>query len=196
MTTRDILVRAHEEYERVNGRDYQITFSNGYSFILSFKSTNFKHLIGLQHLTDIEFLRDSPDRVYRAIRAGYITENTIRQSSMFGEIHERISDLCHLTELLQVGARAVHPFDRRLAHSSIQSDVLIYKEDDFSTYLTLACCRDRVATLCGTVMAVYAPESIMPEHTDRFIRGQSRSRITAIQEIPRASIQIVPPTHP
>lgn len=196
MTTSDILVRAYEEYEKVNGRDYQITLSNGYSFILSFKSTNFKHLIGLQHLTDIEFLRDSSGRVYRAIRSGLITEDTIRQSSMFWDIHERVHDLRHLAELLQVGSRTIHPFDRSLAHSSIQSDVLIYREDDYSVYLTLACCRNRVITAGGAVMDAYAPESFMPEHTNRFIRGQSRAHITVIQEIPRVSVHNGPPSQP
>jgi len=189
MVADDILFQAFKAYEQLNRRAFVVTLSTGYEFILSFKSENFKHLVGIQHLKDIEPSRFSAGQIYRLVRSRVITEATLRKSSFFEDSSMRILDFQRLPEIFRENALVIPAFDRAKAGTKLRGDILIYEEDQYQIILTLSCCRESVVLADGVRKDAYAPESFMPEPTDRLIRGQQRARIATLREIPKESVR-------
>ncbi len=193
-TEDDILMQAFYAYERLNQRSFLVMLTNGYEFVLSFKSENFKHLVGIHHLKDIEVSRFSAGQVHRLVRTRVISENSLRKSSFYHDVSMRLLDLQRLPDILRQDALVIPSFDRSKTGTRIRGDILIYEKDQYHIFLTLSCCRTNVVLADGIVRDSYAPESFMPEPTDRLFRGQTRARIVFLREIPKESVQrVVPP---
>ena len=191
MVAEDILFQAFKAYELLNRRAFVVTLSTGYAFILSFKSENFKHLVGIQHLKDIEPSRFSAGQIYRLVRSHVLTEATLRKSSFFEDSSMRILDFQRLPEIFRENALVIPAFNSARTGAKIRGDILIYEEDQYRIFLTLSCCRECVVLADGVKRDSYVPESFMSESTDRLIRGQQRARITALREIPKESVRPV-----
>src|SRR5450756_2125964 len=131
MAAEDILFQAFKAYEQLNKRAFVVTISTEYEFILSFKNANFKHLVGIQHLKDIEQSRFSADQVYRLVRSRTLTESMLRKSSFFSDISMRLLDFQHLPALFREGALVVHSFDKSKAGTMLKGDILIYDVDQY-----------------------------------------------------------------
>ena len=177
----DQIRAAAESYQEVNGKNYRIALADGYSFVLVFEQANFKHLTGVQHLKDTMYHSMAPNQFFKRVLHGAIGDADLR-SSVFYEDHcrERIFDLCHMPRILREGALCIHPFDPRKANASLRAEVLIYEEDNFCAFLTLACKHGTQAPDLGG-LPVYFPESFQTVYGDRYLKGQSRTRISSIE---------------
>lgn len=101
----DILYEAALKYEGMLNKGYSITLGRKgktYNIELRFNKSDFFHLVGLQHLTDITFSSKNKERVYKDILKGKVTENQIKKSIFYEKyyIFERIIYLKRLEEML------------------------------------------------------------------------------------------------
>lgn len=172
---------AADSYQELNGKNYRIALADGFAFVLVLEQANFKHLTGVQHLKDTIYHSMAPNQFFRRVLNGAIGDTDLRRSVFYEKnCRERIFDLCHLPRILREGALCIHPFDPRKANTSLRADVLIYKKDQFSAFLTLACKHGTQATdLAG--LPVYFPESFQTVYGDRYLKGQLRTRISSIE---------------
>ncbi len=82
--------------------DYQYVIKLGrkgqvYSFVIDFQKQDFFHLIGLQKLSDLNFLKRSSEYVFNSCLKGKITYSMLRKSEYFDELGYRF-DCFHLLE--------------------------------------------------------------------------------------------------
>jgi hypothetical protein len=178
---------AAESYQKVNGKNYCITLADGYAFVLVFEQANFKHLTGVQHLKDAMYHSMAPNQFFKKVLCGAIGDADLRRSVFYeGHCRERIFDLCHMPGILHEGALCIHPFDPRRANASLRADVLIYEEDKFCAFLTLACKHGTQTPYHGG-LPVYFPESFQTVYGNRYLKGQTKTRISSIKTTGRGT---------
>lgn len=101
----DILYKSAVNYQTMLNIGYKIVLGRKgkpYYIDLNFYMESFFHLIGLQHLTDLEQLKGNKERIYKEILAKITTYEDIKKSIHFEEwkIKERITYLDYLEEML------------------------------------------------------------------------------------------------
>ncbi len=101
----DILHKTAVNYMCLLNIGYKIVLGKKgkpYYIDLNFYEESFFHLIGLQHLTDLQQLKGNKERIYKEILDCSITYEDIKKSKHFDEwrVEERITYLEYLEELL------------------------------------------------------------------------------------------------
>jgi len=175
---------AARAYETVNNQDFHITLSKGYEFILSFSSANFKHLTGVQYLVDTIYAKMPANQVFQRILNGEITDDKLRRSRHYEKhCRERIFDLKHMPGILTKNAKAIFPFDKSKAGSSIKASIILYQEDQRHTFLTLGCKEAEGQDTIGKAIP-FVPETFFTAAGDQYIKGQERARVIDIVVVP------------
>lgn len=101
----DLLLSRAQKYAELLNKSYNIVLGKkgkAYHIDLRFYKDTFFHLVGFQHLTDLQQLKSNKERIYKDILEGKLTYADITKSTHFDEwkIKERITYLYYLEEML------------------------------------------------------------------------------------------------
>jgi len=116
------------EYKIILGRKGVLT-----EFIINFEETDFYHLVGLQKLKDLAYLKGKRDKIFNDILEGKITYVMISSSKFFEKnkgkniigIRERINSFLHFIELLDSNNIYFKYSQNRNASSKIECQYLL-----------------------------------------------------------------------
>lgn len=168
----DVLKQAAQVYNDLIGKEYHITFSNRKTVRIVFKSGNFSHLAGLHKLRDLYQVSSygyNAARLYKLVHSGKLTLDDLERSCYFDrDAYDRLESLCRICELLAVGEKAVHPFDKQKCSVcvSFKSDTLFYKDDGWEFFITFGVALDGKGEY-------HYPETVFYRFDRSYILGQS-----------------------
>ena len=176
----DMLKRAAVAYEKLIGKEYCITFSNGKMVRIIFKPSNFSHLAGLHKLTDIYQIssgRFSAVSLFKQAKSGKLTVEDLNCSYYFdSSAKDRLESLCRISELLTLHGKAITDFDKRKckARVSFKADTLFFKDDGHEFFITFGAAPDKDGVY-------HYPETIFYRFDRTYISGQNIVFISAIE---------------
>lgn len=126
---KDILKEVAEYYQKIlNEKDFIIQAGkNGkkIEFVLSFESSNFKHLIGLHKLKDVAVCRENSSVLFSYILEGKVTYSDISKSRYFYDITERINNFQKIGDTLSKNSNLLESPDGHF--KTINADFLVCK---------------------------------------------------------------------
>ena len=160
-------------FERLRQHIYQISIENGQVLLLRFSREHYHHLMGFQHLTDLESVSKpvSKQKFYGDVRRGKLRPEKMQKSAQYSRIRERITSFHMLEEILSEGdGKIIVEFDRRKNGSAIRAKFHLYRRsgDPFreeAAYYTLFI--DRAPD------GIYYPVTYIVEHSNRYLRNQN-----------------------
>lgn len=172
----DLFQNSLDVYERLKNNTYQIDIENNTSFKLKFKDKAYHHLMGFQHLTDLNDIADpkfGTKRFYTTFKAhSESIGKTIKGSALYPVISERVESFSTLEELLAPGEyKLIVDFDNSKNGSLIEADYFLFKRvgAQFSgnvVYYNLFLGHD-------TNDEFYYPATYIVEHSNLYIRDQT-----------------------
>lgn len=160
-------------FERLRQHIYQISIENGQVLLLRFSREHYHHLMGFQHLTDLESVSKpvSKQKFYGDVSRGKLRPEKMQKSVQYSIIRERIISFHMLEEILSEGdGKIIVEFDRRKNGSAIRAKFHLYRRigDPFreeAAYYTLFI--DRAPD------GIYYPVTYIVEHSNRYLRNQN-----------------------
>ncbi len=122
--------------------DYEYKFKLGrknrlYEFTINFQKSDFYHLIGLQKLVDLRFLKRSAEYIFNECLKGNITYNKINASQYFPELGYRFEYFNQLESMLDSN-NLVFKCNRNSMqiYSKISAEYMLkHKQDALTFYL-------------------------------------------------------------
>lgn len=122
--------------------DYQYVIKLGrkgqmYNLIIDFEKQDFFHLIGLQKLTDISFLKRSADYIFDSCLKGKLTCSMLEKSEYFSDLGHRF-DYFHMIESILDDNRLVFKcnINSMRVYSKIKADYMLQNlSDDLVFYI-------------------------------------------------------------
>lgn len=162
-----------ETFKKIQKNNYIINakYEDGTSEIIefSFKPKHFHHLIGLQHLTDIQQVKETETNpayaIYRNIVNGYIRYSALKRSAYFFKVKDRIEYFNQIESVI-LSKKLIINFDPQIVDgpTKLHSKYLFYKPIDCNnSYLHLG---------INTDVIEYYPETYLYEPSKRYISGQ------------------------
>ena len=179
----DILKSAAIAYEKLTGKEFCITFSNGKMVRIVFKPSNFSHLAGLHKLTDLYQIssgRFGAVALFKLAKAGKLTVEDLNCSYYFdSSARERLESLCRISELLVMSGKAISGFDRNKCRVrvSFRADTLFFKDDGYEFFITFGAAPDKDGIY-------HYPETVFYRFDRAYIIGQNVVSISAVEAIP------------
>ena len=126
---KDILKEIAEYYQKeLNGTDFLITAGKNnkkIEFILSFESSNFKHLVGLHKLIDVPECYKNSSTILKHILEGSFRYEDISKSKYIADIIERINDFQKIGDTLSKNSSLLESSDGHFR--TINADFLVFK---------------------------------------------------------------------
>lgn len=123
-------------YKSLIGKDFIFTLGNNVKFKLYFKPSNFHHLLGLGKLTDIKGVwNGNPSNVFKEILDGQISIETIKKSTKYYKIANRVKHFEKTTDMLdKEKSKIIIDFNRDLVSGTelINTKYILYR--DISLY--------------------------------------------------------------
>ncbi len=126
----DLLYDAALAYEKLKDITYELTLGHKgklYCLNLRFPTDGFYHLVGIQHLSDLNMLYRNKKEFHRAVMNGHITEGTLQKSVFYGKekIAERLFCITQMESMLDDQATSYRMQQNVLAQKSlIKADFL------------------------------------------------------------------------
>ena len=175
----DALKKAADVYRQLAGHEYIITFSNNESVRIIFKTSNFKHLACLHKFIDLDFIstEQRASILLKKVLTGEITATDLSCSCFFNqEERDRIESLSRIHEVLVIGGLAVYGFRRDICKARVRfkSDILFFKDDGRSFFITFGIAKDKEGTY-------YYPETIFYRFDRTYIENQNIVSIINIE---------------
>ena len=172
-----------EVYERLRKYRYKITIQTGVTFEVRFSREHYHHLIGFQHLTDIQDIEkpNIKQKFYNDLRKGKVSEKRIKSSAKYATIEERINSFAVLEMLLEPGeGKIIVDFDKNKTDTQIEAKFHLFHRDgnpfkEKVSYYTLFLGRDKDG--------IYFPVTYLVEHSNMYVRNQEMYNCT-IEKIP------------
>ena len=120
--------------------DYQYVIKLGrkgqiYSFVIDFQKQDFFHLIGLQKLTDLRFLKRSSEYIFNSCLKGKLTYSMLEKSEYFDELGYRF-DCFHLLESILDDNELIFKcnINSMRVYSNIKADYMLQNLKDELTF--------------------------------------------------------------
>ena len=108
-----------------------------YSFVIDFQKQDFFHLIGLQKLIDLRFLKRSSEYIFNSCLKGKLTYSMLEKSEYFDELGYRF-DYFHLLENILDDNELIFKcnINSMRVYSNIKADYLLQDfRDDLTFYI-------------------------------------------------------------
>ncbi len=162
-----------DTFDRLRKYQYKITVENGIKIVLKFSRERYHHLVGFQHLTDLDDVANprSKQEFYNKLKNGSISVGRIKKSCQYDVIRERIEFFGMIEEILAPGdGKIIVEFDGSKTDSLIQAKFHLYRRegDPFkgeATFFTLFIDSDNGSK--------YYPVTYIVEHSNMYVRGQT-----------------------
>lgn len=177
------LLDKFKEYKTIVNYRLEYIFEDNKMLNFTLKQTDFPHLIGLHKLIDIPLIRQFNDKNNTTISAKYIiakikkqeilTENTIRTSSYFPNIHKRFEDFSRENILTMSYTDAIIDFNAGIIGSNLKARYILFEKQKPLGYNHLCIAEDSSGKN-------YA-ESFFYNPTDLYIHNQIRIKIKSIR---------------
>lgn len=100
---------------------------NRKEYIIQFSPVHFKHLIGIQHLTDLPGVENNASGFYRRCKSGKVSIDYLKQSKHWSlKVHERILILENILEIL-LKCNVLNKKEYKLMYlgSKVRSDITL-----------------------------------------------------------------------
>lgn len=160
-------------FERLRKYSYKIFIENGVEIDLRFSREHFHHLVGFQHLTDLESVYNphSRQKFYGDFRKGKISAALIKKSAQYGVIRERVETFEVLEDILTPGdGKIIVEFDNSKTDSIIKAKFHLYRRmgDPFkgeAVFFTLFIDSENGST--------YFPVTYIVEKSNLYVREQT-----------------------
>lgn len=125
----DMILESVEIYDRLMQNKYRIDIENGDSLFLVFRSSNYHHLAGFQHLTDQPYISKlEPGRFYRALKSKQIPEHDLVKSTYFETVRSRLQEFSRLEKILTPGdKKLIIDFDATKTGTKIRADYSLFE---------------------------------------------------------------------
>lgn len=180
----DLLQASAIAFQELTGSDYVITARKKDHTIrvsVFFETGQFFHLIGLSKLRDLPVLNNrNKGNVFQRILNGEITYDTVRKSTFFESIRDRIYYFSELETLLN--NEIILKFNQNKAHSLIHATMLLYrKQEDIYLHLFL--------TPKNSQNDILIPCSFFPRSDNKYILHQEVYKVILIERIHHPEIQ-------
>lgn len=149
-------------------KNFTAEIEDGTEIHLSFKPSNFYHLIGLQHLTDIPAVINAKNKgglVKQLLKDDKLVKQ-VEKSAFFNSIRPRIETIDKLVEML-VSDRCeiIIDFDATILEATkLRSKYLLYKSEDNTTYFMLGIAQNQEG--------IYYPETYIVEPSKYYVSKQ------------------------
>jgi hypothetical protein len=124
----DVLKNCADIYSILLNKKYIITLSNLQVITIVFKEEHFYHLIGLQYLNDIVYLRKNKKAIFKKIMNNEITFKNISNSVFVDQVVERINNFSYIIQLLSTDR--IIKFDPKRVYSRINADYIMVKNNE------------------------------------------------------------------
>lgn len=167
-------------YNKMLGKKYIFTLEGDLEFKVEFTPSNFYHLLGLEKLTDIEQIKNAkPNKVFKSILNGSISDSIINKSKHYASIKDRIINFDYLPSLVHFDKsnKIIVDFDKnKLSFESklTNTKYILYKRiDNKICHLTL-----------GKRKIIY-PETYIIEPSGQYLSDQTLLDIKNIKIIER-----------
>ena len=112
-----------------------------YSFVIDFQKQDFFHLIGLQKLIDLRFLKRSAEYIFNGCLKGNLTYSMLEKSDYFEELGYRL-ECFHLLENILDDNELVFKcnINSMRVYSNIKADYMLQNfKDDLTFYIFRRC---------------------------------------------------------
>lgn len=160
-------------FERLRKYSHKTFIENGMEIDLRFSREHFHHLVGFQHLTDLESIYNprSRQKFYGDFRKGKVSAELIKKSSQCEVIREKVEAFEVLEDILAPGdGKIIVEFDNRKTDSIIKAKFHLYRRmgDPFkgeAVFFTLFIDSENGST--------YFPETYIVEKSNRYVREQT-----------------------
>ena len=162
-------------YNNFIGRTYILTLENDLTVNFRFSKLHFKHLMGLEKLTDISVLSSlSADATFKKILNDKKLVAAIHRSHHFDKISDRLKYFCFMDEILR--GKIIINFDPSIVQNGTflrNTDYILYLKKQ-GGYINF--------TLGGGLDGHY-PETFFFEQSKRYITGQNLLDIMNVEII-------------
>ena len=165
-----------EAYQELLGKEYRFSLEGNLQFSIYFADRYFVHILGLEKLVDVDPIRtNKPDKLYKQILNGNISDNTLKNSRFFSKIQDRVEYFEDIFTFLDINQsnKIIVDFDksiidfRTLLHNT---KYILYKRNGgVTSHLTI-----------GQKKILY-PETFIVEPSSRYISGQKMLDILNIE---------------
>lgn len=157
----DNIARCAQKYAELLEKDYFLTLENGIVLHIFFKKHNFKHLLGLHKLIDLQESKLSSGVLFKKALNGNLTDSILKKSSFYDLIADRIAAFPDVEKVF--GKKIIVDFNPLLLEScKLEAEYLLYTQYGEGFI---------ILSIGNTVSEEY-PESFFYERTNQYLSGQ------------------------
>lgn len=183
----DYIQHTISAFERLRKGKYRITIEDGTVIELRFKSENYHHLAGFQHLTDFPDLSDprqGKKRFYLDVRDGKIAWERIRKSEKYPVIAQRISNFPEIEQIMSTGVqKIIVRFDNAILKTKIEAIYFLYRKKGTPYASDYMVCMLFLGQDRRT--GEYFPTTFVAEPSNRYLSGQELLNCTIELQMPK-----------
>lgn len=132
----DLLLQRALDFEKITHYKYKYTMGRKgklYIFEVDFRYSDFHHLIGLQKLTDLDYLQTKRKILFKRILSGEITHDNLKNSVHYSEMCDRFDAFDKFAKLFN-DKNTTYKYTQDLRYSQIPADYLL-TNDTYGTLL-------------------------------------------------------------